>query len=352
MGVITLLPAAAAAFRAEQGATFAALPPPAPTGQMKGAQVQPAIYEESIATGAFRRIGLRDLIATTREWRDGGAMGQAARGDDSAADSSPEEAELLDPASFVSPGLLSGVRSLHRFAQSLLVGFLICLTVFANQYTDSTALLLAWAPHANWARIASFVLGVLSWLGAAEQYAVFRRAVVAARTPLNLRFARAGSHTFTPTHTLASGRTSLIAWIAYTILLATVFDTMPADQRISAAAAGLKVGTAPTSQLIADSDAGKALLFVRLVCALVGWVLATWGLRGAPEVDSLLLQELTNRSRVSVVVDSSSSAEHPQATKHSGGDVSRDAMATSTAVLPAGLRDHSGSTREPTLSPA
>ena len=272
-----------------------AAPPPVPAvtpGHLQGVQVnsrpavQLAVFEESIATGAFRRVGIADLVATTKAWREG----RAAGGGSSASASTQQEVERLDPSSYVSPSLLTTLRSAHRFAQALLVGLLLCINVFISQYSDNTALLIAWTPHANWARIATFVLSVLSWLGAAEQYAAYRRAVVAARVSPQQQLTQSASPpVLAAAYTLASGRAAMISWAAYTLLLATVFATMPSDQRMSAQASALKTGIAPTAQLISETIAWKGLLPVRLVCALIGWISATWVLMGPQEVDALVM---------------------------------------------------------------
>ena len=301
-GGTTLRQAAAAAFRAEQGAPYPALPPPAPATvsaaesqaahHRDGGGGSAAVYEESIATGAFRRIS----PAIVKTWAKPGG-GAHSRGDtsggtasDGGGPSQTEDAERLEPSSFISPHLPPLVRNCHRSAQALLVGLLFCLEALVSQYADDRALLGAWAMHANWSRIAIFVLGTLAWLGAVDRLLAVRRATAAARAP-----ARPSQQRTPPPpparHTLASARHVLVASISYSLLLATVFATMPSDQRITVAATSLSAGASPSSQLASDIATWKSLLALRVVCAVIGWLAVSWDVRGPQELDTLELQQ-------------------------------------------------------------
>lgn len=317
---MTLLPAAAAAFRAEQGAPFSVPPPPAPSAAPSAAASQQhrhaggapapaphpaAVYEESIATGAFRRVGIADLAAMSKAWRRdgyaGAGSGDGGGGGSSGGDAAPGasatlDVERLDPSAFVAPRLPSTVRALQRSAQALIAGLLLGLAALVSQYSSDSALVVAWAVHANWARIAVFVLGVLAWLGAVERVVAVRRAAVSAASP-SAALRVTASPPRESQFTLESSRPSVIAGVAYSVLLATVFATMPADQRITVAATALSTGTSPSGQLVSDIASWKALLAVRLACALVGWLAATWDVRGPQDLDILLGEERQWRRR-------------------------------------------------------
>lgn len=302
-GGTTLRPAAAAAFRAEQGAPYPALPPPVPAAasaaqsqaahQRNGGGGSAAVYEESIATGAFRRVSPAIAKAWAKPGGDANSRGDTSGGNAADGDgpSQTEDAEHLEPSSFISPHLPPLVRNCHRSAQALLVGLLFCLEALVSQYADDRALLAAWAMHANWSRIAIFVLGTLAWLGAVDRLLAVRRATAAARAPA-LRPSQQRTPPVPPArHTLASARPALVASASYSLLLATVFATMPSDQRVAVAATSLSAGALPSSQLASDIATWKSLLALRVVCAVIGWLAVSWDVLGPQELDTLELQQ-------------------------------------------------------------
>jgi hypothetical protein len=292
----TLQPSAAAAFRSEQGP----VPPPLlPHTAAPGARATPrsaTVYEESIATGAFRRLGAAGGHREKSERDHADQSSDAAlAGSAVGAGAVAEAIEAREPLSPQSSALLAVLRGLLRGSQAVLLGLLIGFAVFTAQYNSDSEVLSAWALHAGWARIGTFVLSVLSWLGASEQFSVWRSAVKADRwaaavastdgsasnDPARKRV-RVQPHT---ANSRASWRAAALACASYTILLATVFATMPGDQRIAAASLAIKGGAAPSDQLLSDIKSWRALLAVRLTCAALGWIASAWDVRGPQEVD-------------------------------------------------------------------
>lgn len=136
----------------------------------------PAVYEESMQSGAFKKVSSGSGGTGGGWFGRGGAGGAGSRRGGSsaaAAEKEAEEAEESDLESIPSDTQLSGsiqtlLKSACGLAQSLLAGVSVGVVVFSAAYSQDAALARSLASFLPQLRILVFVLGVLSWLGAAH----------------------------------------------------------------------------------------------------------------------------------------------------------------------------------------
>lgn len=323
----TMQPAATAYFRQGGDATLAAAPPfpQQLAAAAPAAAVPPAappvhvrrtqVFEESIATGNFKRVNM-----PSRFGGDGAGGGAAAGASAAAAflrakllrgkaagGAAWDDDDLDGTSEPPFRALQRVVRSGCRIAQGLFAGVLLVVLMLMARpgLADAPAFVAALGDVVGGLRFAMYVLAVLSWLGAAEQ-------ALDTRLALGRWFGPFQPDSTAAVALVGSVRWSHVAVVAYSLAAATVFASMPMDNRIRAGARLDAAGVAGNAALVAAVAGWRALVAIRFAAVMVGYAACNATSAAAPDVYTAVKQaadlEVTaaNQSRAVAVAVASS----------------------------------------------
>jgi len=278
-----------------------------------------AVYEESVATGAFRRVTAGEGLMSG-VWRSGGTRGDGGGG--LGGGGADAEAEALPPTTPITPAVARAVAVLASLANGLLVGIGMATVLIVGQFDDGSTAVATLAPFVAPLRFTSYVLSMLAWLGAADALVRYRRAVVMAQGVAAKAAVVAGSGPSgggsggvggaggaaalapVPRLTLSAGRQLWLIAAAQTVVAATVLATMPLDNRIRMQV-GVPVATlAASTSATSDYSAWRALVIIRFAAVLAAFMAQATITRGPEDVD-VVVADREAEWRRTVNVDSS-----------------------------------------------
>jgi hypothetical protein len=213
------------------------------------------VYEESLATGAFKRVSAASTMLAVVT----GALAARRRGGASAALAADDAREALSQP--VERAATLGAM----YAQGLLTGMLLGVVVLMGTYGSDAALAVALSSSVAPLRLALYVLAMVAWLGSAD--------LVLSCRALILESAAAGNALAAAPAVVSvrSLRPALLALSCHTVVVATVFATMAMESRLRAN------GATPSADLLQrDLQPWRALVLLRFAAALAGWLVSCY----------------------------------------------------------------------------
>lgn len=251
-----------------------------------------AVYEESVATGTFRRMHASDALANT--W------GRSANSG-SKTDTSNDEA--VPPDFSMATGLQWYNNFIWRTSVFIMAGAVLFLVIaVVSQRGDYAASLANVANFLAPLRLIMYLLSMLGWLGMADQVLQLR---AAAKQAIDAAFKARTAHEggagalavaslLGQQHRQALARSAAmkVALLAQSLVVATVLASNVLDNRIRMQAGASPSAIAANSGAMADFAAWRVLLYIRLAGALLALLATVCALEGPLDVDALVAERL------------------------------------------------------------
>lgn len=267
-----------------------AQPPPSAAGAANSASNSAAaqqlpVYEESIATGKFRKMHATNAALGKGLGAASYLRNQVAKRIQAAA-SATEIPDGQDTP--LSAELRVAVAAGCRIAQGLLAGIALLVIIQACRLTDNSSFLRFYGDAVSSLRFTTWVVATISWLGAADQ--VMQAAMTLGRFFPPFQLTTAASVTLSKSVRFTYG-----AAVCYSIVMATVLWTMPADNAIRSfwtknSAVTNPVITADVSNYI---DVWRTAAIVRFVFVFLGWLCVSWS-SASPSQVYIAVQEASD----------------------------------------------------------
>lgn len=330
-----------AAFRASLAR---AQPPPAPPVS--------AVFEENVTTGGFRKVQVGEAFDNSSAWRDGNGGG--GNGGALTMATADEADEALPPSYSLATGFDRYVNLIWRGCSLLLTGIVIAVVTIvekqsqpgplpnANGYSGNSLIasaILSVSAFVAPLRLVMYLLAMVGFLGAAEQYLQLRKASrLAVEAAIAQRAAGAsgdglvnllplpssgstssssaagssssgsslssslmdGQQTIilpVPRQTLSRGFYTKCAVFTQGVVAATVLASMVMDNRLRMVGSqpGATVASiASNSTAISDFNAWRVIIIIRLAFCLLNTVALLLTLAGPEEVDRIVFERVSS----------------------------------------------------------
>jgi hypothetical protein len=228
--------------------------------------VAPSLYEESVATGAFRKMGAGEVWMVD-------AQGNAP---DSATVQGENDAPGLEPTANISTALESTLTTFGSYGQGLLAGLCLTTVIIVSQYQTVPQAQQAVALFVSPVQLTTYILSTMAWLYAADSVLRFRQAVLLSKFAVGARNVTL----------LASGIYCWASFLCFSIVIASVFASMSLDNTLRELRGTTDQATLDASQY--QYDAWKALFWVRLAFCILGYLGTAMQFRSPSQVDTLL----------------------------------------------------------------
>jgi hypothetical protein len=231
-----------------------------------------AIYEESIATGHFKRVSpdgsgssagghysLRGKFLARMLRTAGSGANNSGSGDDITEDLSSDIEFIIQRGCTIAQGLLAGV--------------MLVIIMQIGTATGDVAIVQTAGPALQWFRFTAYVLGMISWLGSAHALMQLRSKLGRYLPPFRIT---------APSEALlaSSSRWLYISVAAYTLFMLATHGSMPLDNALRTASlrswSATVIGKDAT--LLLKAQAWRALAALRFAAAIVGWIASSFGL--------------------------------------------------------------------------
>lgn len=251
-----------------------------------------AVYEESVATGTFRRMHASDALAST--W---------GRNTSSSSKTDTSNDEAVPPDYSMARGLQWYNNFIWRTSVFIMAGAVLFLVIaVVKQRDDYAAGVSNVANFLAPLRLIMYLLSMLAWLGMADQVlqlrAAAKQAIDAAFKARTAHETGAGSLAVATLlgqqhrQALARSAAMKVALFAQTVVVATVLASNVLDNRIRMQAGRAPSAIAADASIMTDFEAWRVLLYVRLGGALLALLATVCSLEGPLDVDALVAERL------------------------------------------------------------